>query len=128
MTRIKECLDRMGQTQKWLALTLGVKQPSVHDWITGKNKPTAANLQKLAALFHVSTDYLLGISTDDEYDEYVELESACVEPSTPEEYRLLSGFRSLNEAGQQFILQTLDTAVASNIYKQGDLSLGKEAE
>lgn len=124
MTRIKECLDRMGQTQKWLALTLGVKQPSVHDWITGKNKPTAANLQKLSALFHVSTDYLLGISKD---DEYTELKSACIEPATQEEYRLLIGFRSLNESGQQYILQTLDTAVASNIYKQGDLPLGKEA-
>ena len=125
MTRIKECLDRMGQTQKWLALTLGVRQPSVHDWITGKNKPTAANLQKLSALFHVSTDYLLGISTE---EEYIESKSVCFEPSTPEEYRLLSGFRSLNEAGQQFILQTLDTAVASNIYRQSDLSLGKEAK
>lgn len=64
MTRIKECLDRMGQTQKWLAITMGVKQPSVHDWITGKNTPSSENLKRLSELFHVSVDYLLGISDD----------------------------------------------------------------
>lgn len=65
MTRIKECLERMGKTQKWLAITMGVKQPSVHDWITGKNKPTADNLKRLSEIFHVSTDYLLGMPEEE---------------------------------------------------------------
>jgi transcriptional regulator with XRE-family HTH domain len=65
VTRIKECLDRMGKTQKWLAITMGVKQPSVHDWITGKNKPTADNLKRLSEIFHVSTDYLLGVPDEE---------------------------------------------------------------
>lgn len=65
MTKIKECLDRMGKTQKWLAITMGVKQPSVHDWITGKNKPTANNLKRLSEIFHVSTDYLLDASEEE---------------------------------------------------------------
>lgn len=64
MTRIKECLERIGQTQKWLAVTMGVKQPSVHDWITGKNKPSTENLKRLSELFGVSSDYLLGISDE----------------------------------------------------------------
>ena len=55
----------MGQTQKWLALKLGVRQPSVHDWITGKNTPSTENLKKLSDLFHVSTDYLLGIDQEE---------------------------------------------------------------
>ena len=63
MTRIKECLDRIGQTQKWLAVTMGVKQPSVHDWIIGKNTPSTENLKRLSDIFGVSTDYLLGVDT-----------------------------------------------------------------
>ena len=69
MTRIKECLDRMGQTQKWLALTMGIKQPSVHDWVTGKNMPSAENLKRLSEIFNVSTDYLLGIDQEDKQKE-----------------------------------------------------------
>lgn len=65
MSRIKECLDRIGKTQKWLAVTMGVKQPSVHDWITGKNKPTADNLKRLSEIFHVSTDFLLGVPEEE---------------------------------------------------------------
>ena len=69
MTRIKECLDRMGQTQKWLALTMGIKQPSVHDWVTGKNMPSAENLKRLSEIFNVSTDYLLGIDNEEKQKE-----------------------------------------------------------
>lgn len=131
MTRIKECLDRIGQTQKWLALTMGVKQPSVHDWITGKNKPTAANLERLSKIFHVSTDYLLGISQEKFDDsDTIEIEAAeAVELGNlkPDEIRLLNGYRSLNDDGKQYILQTLDTAVASNMYRQSDISMEKEA-
>ena len=69
MTRIKECLDRIGQTQKWLALTMGIKQPSVHDWVTGKNMPSAENLKRLSEIFNVSTDYLLGIDQEEKQKE-----------------------------------------------------------
>ena len=65
MTRIKECLERMGKTQKWLAVTMGVKQPSVHDWVIGKNMPSSKNLKRMAELFNVSTDYLRGVDSEE---------------------------------------------------------------
>lgn len=127
MNKILELRTKLQMTQDEFAEYCGISRISIARYEAG-TKISSANAKKICKACGVSLDYLYEDGSDDEYDDYVELESACVEPSTPEEYRLLSGFRSLNEAGRQFILQTLDTAVASNIYKQGDLSLGKEAE
>lgn len=66
MTRILEARVNAGLSQKEVALSLGVKAPSVWAWESGKSKPTAANLEALSKLYHVSVDYLLG--RDDEQD------------------------------------------------------------
>lgn len=50
-----------GHTQKYVAISLGVKAPSVSDWENGKTNPTLENLISLAKLLEVSTDMLLGI-------------------------------------------------------------------
>ncbi len=60
MTRILEARVNAGLSQKEVALSLGVKAPSVWAWESGKSKPTAANLEALSKLYHVSVDYLLG--------------------------------------------------------------------
>ena len=60
MTKIKECRLQAGYSQKFVAMSLGVKSPSVSDWESGKTKPSMENLVALAALYNVTTDYLLG--------------------------------------------------------------------
>lgn len=60
MNRIKEAREAAGLSQQFVALTLGVKPPSVCNWENGKSEPTPANLRALAQLLDVSTDYLLG--------------------------------------------------------------------
>lgn len=60
MNRIKECRVKKGMTQKFVALSLGVKPPSVWGWENDKSDPTQENLSALADLFGVSVDYLLG--------------------------------------------------------------------
>lgn len=74
MARIKEARIKAGLQQKEVALTLGVRAPSICAWESGKTKPTAENLEALSNLYHVSTDYLLGLSNDPE---------AKKEPATP---------------------------------------------
>lgn len=66
MTRIKEARIKAGLQQKEVALTLGVRAPSICAWESGKTKPTAKNIEALSNLYHVSTDYLLGLSDDPE--------------------------------------------------------------
>ena len=40
MYRFKECREAKGFSQKFVALSLGVKPPSISDWENGKTKPT----------------------------------------------------------------------------------------
>ena len=58
--RLKELRKRNNLTQKELAEQIGIKQNSYSDWENGKTEPSFENLIKLADLFEVSLDCLLG--------------------------------------------------------------------
>ena len=60
MNRIKELREIMGLPQKALAAELGISQPTISDWESGRKVPSAKSTSKLADFFKVSTDYLLG--------------------------------------------------------------------
>ena len=64
--RIKECRKAAGMSQKYVSVTLGLAGPSISNWESGKTKPSHDNLVKLAGLFGVSVDYLLGIDDSSE--------------------------------------------------------------
>ena len=61
MNRIKKCRIDKGYSQKYVAISLGVSQPSVFGWENGKSMPNSDNLKALSLLLDVSVDYLLGI-------------------------------------------------------------------
>lgn len=60
MTRLRECRENAHLSQKYVAITIGVAAPSVANWESGKTNPTHENIVKLANLYGVSVDYLLG--------------------------------------------------------------------
>lgn len=60
MNQIKRARINAGLSQKQVAISLQVSIPTVSEWESGKKTPRADNLERLAALFHVSVDYLLG--------------------------------------------------------------------
>lgn len=60
MNRIKELREMAGKQQKELAIDLGVSQPTVSDWESGRKVPSAKSTSKLADYFQVPIDYLLG--------------------------------------------------------------------
>ena len=60
MNRYKECRLASGMSQKFVALSVGVSPPMVSQWESDVKKPSKETLLKLADLFNVSTDYLLG--------------------------------------------------------------------
>ena len=59
---IKSLRETAGLTQSALAKRLGVTRSSVNAWEMGLSIPTAQYLVELSQLFHVSTDYLLGLN------------------------------------------------------------------
>lgn len=58
--RLKECRNKKGWTQEGISKILNIKRPRYAKYETGENQPDYRILIKLADLFGVSTDYLLG--------------------------------------------------------------------
>ena len=61
---IKERSEQSGLSQTQLAKRLNITRSSVCAWEQGLSCPTAQYLIELATLFRVSTDYILGLSTE----------------------------------------------------------------
>ena len=63
MNIVKELRKKKGVQQKELAIEIGVTQPTVSDWESGKKDPSGERLQKLAAYFGVDELVILGKGT-----------------------------------------------------------------
>ena len=59
--RIKDLREKNELTQTALAKKLNVTRSSVNAWEMGISVPSTALIVDIAKLFHISTDYLLGI-------------------------------------------------------------------
>lgn len=68
-TRLKSLRTQMGLTQKQLAERLGVTKSVVSYYELQERYPSPEILVKLARIFHVSTDYLLGV----EISQYIDI-------------------------------------------------------
>lgn len=60
-SRLKALRNEFGMSQDAVCRIIGVKQGTYSTWEIGKYEPPLGILIKLAQLFKVSTDYLLGI-------------------------------------------------------------------
>ena len=61
--KIKLLREKNNLTQSALAKKLNVTRSSVNAWEMGISVPSTALVVDIAKLFHVSTDYLLGITS-----------------------------------------------------------------
>ena len=62
--RLKELRLENGMTQQQIASLLNIKQQTYTRYEYGTGEPSLQTLIKLAEIFSVSTDYLLGISDE----------------------------------------------------------------
>lgn len=60
--RIKQLREQAGYSQAQLAKRLDVTRSGVNAWEMGLSMPTTQYVVTLAKLFHVSADYLLGLT------------------------------------------------------------------
>lgn len=115
MYRLKECREIRGLSQKEVAATLKVSAPSVSNWESEKTRPTHDNLEKLADLYGVSVDYLLGRDAPAE----VQKEKPVPKDELSDDEReLLRLFRQLNAEGREKAIGLLDDLVATGKYVQ----------
>ena len=101
MNKIRECRIKSGLSQKEVALTLGIKGPSVSLWETGDTFPSVENLIKLADLYNVSVDELLGRATS---AEIIAMQAAGI---SLDEKHILLLYRALSDQGKEYIFQKL---------------------
>lgn len=66
--RIKMLRTSQNISQSELAKKLGITRSSVNAWEQGFSTPSTGYLVELADLFHVSTDYLLGLQQNTSLD------------------------------------------------------------
>ena len=62
MRMFKQERERNGLTQSELAELLGVSQQTISKYENGSREPDLENLIRMSKIFHVTTDYLLGLS------------------------------------------------------------------
>jgi len=67
-TKLKELRTQAGMTQQQLATLVGVTKSVISFYELRDRSPSPEVLVKLARIFHVSTDYLLGIDKSDTLD------------------------------------------------------------
>ena len=65
--RFREAREKTGLSTYEVAKRIGVSQPAVNQWDNGNKLPSVEMLCKLADLYCVSTDYLLGRENPDDY-------------------------------------------------------------
>lgn len=58
---IRVLRERAGYSQAELARKLAVTRSSVNAWESGLSAPTAVYIIEMAKLFHVSSDFILGL-------------------------------------------------------------------
>ena len=68
VTRLKHLRKQAGLTQQQLATQLGITKSVVSFYELQERSPSPEVLIKLAAIFHVSADYLLGLDTRETID------------------------------------------------------------
>ena len=66
MNRITELRKKKGISQSKLGEIVGAAQNTVCNWENGSRQPDNETLIKMATYFEVTTDYLLGLTNDDD--------------------------------------------------------------
>lgn len=92
--RIKGLRLQRSMTQKEFACTIGVSVVSIQCWENGTKNPSMSAIISIATAFGVTTDYLLGIARNHDYD--MSLLSSS-------EQKLLSNYRSLDHFGKKAV-------------------------
>lgn len=102
--RIKALIEDTDTRQKTLAAALNMNQSTLSNYVTGRTSTPPETIAKIAQYFHVTTDYLLGL-TDDSNLPY---------PVSGSERALLESFRQLNREQKELIAQNIALMLKQN--------------
>ena len=103
--RIKALIEDTDTIQKALAAAIGLNQSTLSNYVTGRTATTPPDvIAQIAQYFHVTTDYLLGL-TDTPEPPF---------PVSAPERELLTQFRTLTREQKELIAKNVDLMVQQN--------------
>lgn len=112
---LKEARKKAHISQRDLAKMSGVSQQAISCIESGTRSPSESTMQLLSAALGYSMPQLMD---NPQYFPDSEI--------TPEERHLIALYRDLNQAGREFVRQTIYTAASAEIYKKRDPVPGVE--
>lgn len=117
----------LGMTQEEFARSLGLSKSTYNNYETGARDPGAPFLIQVSKMYNITVDYLVGRSSNP-HRYFSEAEEFTAQNDS--ECQLLRNYRSLNDEGQEKLLDYSDDLVALGKYKKhGEFEMGsKEAQ
>lgn len=94
--RLQQLIEEAEITQKDLSFQLHMSRTTLNGYVNDYREPDFATLVRLAEYFHVTTDYLLGLS---------DIRNACPMPLSEDEGRLISIYRRMQAEGKEFLTE-----------------------
>ena len=111
MNRLKELRLEKGMNQKETAKILGIAQPTLSGWETGRTQIDYDNLIKAADFYNVTIDYLLG-RTDENKLPSAAAPAPVQDALTPSEETHIKKYRQLDTDGKEEIDDLIDVKLA----------------
>lgn len=108
MNIVKELRKKRGIQQKELAITIGVAQPTVSEWESGKKDPSGDRLKKLAEFFEVDELVILGKGVVDLNNE------AAKAPKTLEARIVSGGMDKMTQEQREQVLAVVKAMFANH--------------
>ncbi len=107
---IKALRKRDNLTQGDLARKLHIKQYNISDYEIGRIEPSITTLTKMAEIFNVSTDYLLGRKSKDE-----QLEEEKPEQTDKYLAEIVKAFKTLDDSDKKIIVDLVNFSIGNII-------------
>ena len=107
--RAKMLVTDRDVTQKKLAKHIGITPAKMSNYLTEKNEMLCRVIVGIADYFHVSTDYLLGLTNEPEPPMHI----------SKEEKALVETYRSLSREQRELISQTIRLMGEQNNRREG---------
>lgn len=107
--RLRKLFESSGLTQSDICKQTDINKGALSSYLSGRYFPKQKSLEKLANIFGVSIEYLMGLSDDTD-------SPSSNSSLTAGEQQIVSSFRQLNEEGRERLLNYADDLVASGRY------------
>ena len=116
---IKNIRKSENLTAKQLSLKLNVSASLIYEWEHGRSNPSLDDIVKIANIFNVSTDYLLGL--EDDFGIKTKnnvVKKILSEEITKEEIEMIKKIRLMDTYSQTYIKAQIDALSATAKNKQ----------